>query len=452
MTNSRGVVMMGAPDWLGSQSPLPKDEGITAVNENNSSTMSFDRMRNMMVRAAEVRESEQQQIFDALDEIHARLAPVESLGAVRKRLSELPDRTEVSVLAERLDEALAKLEAQDHSIADVGRTVDAVVDRLAKPFAELDGRLDGVSNRFEGVAIRMDGLEDKLSHLHKRLDDLDHHLERQDDRLHALPREVHVPLRERLDALETTLRSRVDEVGEGVHEHLDSSREALVRSVTDAADAMTAASKTATEAAAESLAARLADAQQALSGKVDATQQALSGDLDTTREQLHTNVNSTRDNLRAALEEVRGQLDPTDKFGNLAERLEQVGGRLDALANRLDAVENGIAGRLGELSGSVEQGLGKVRDTVTQRPSTETMESIVRDANAESERHHAGQLDEAMATFAELILGGGMTASAPAPTALPRQQRRARAPKPKTNGITPNGKELELEADFAEGA
>jgi hypothetical protein len=49
-------------------------------------------MRSMLVRAAEIRDSEQQQIFDALDEIHARLAPLESLGSVRKRLSEMPPR------------------------------------------------------------------------------------------------------------------------------------------------------------------------------------------------------------------------------------------------------------------------------------------------------------------------------------------------------------------------
>ena len=91
------------------------------MTENNNSTMSFDRMRNMLTRAAEIRESEQQQIFDALDEIHARMSPLESLGSVRKRLSELPDRTEVSVLAERLDEALAKLEAQDTAVQGIGR-------------------------------------------------------------------------------------------------------------------------------------------------------------------------------------------------------------------------------------------------------------------------------------------------------------------------------------------
>src|SRR5690606_6530730 len=130
-------------------------------------------MRNMLVRAAEVRESEQQQIFDALDDIYARLAPVDSLGAVRKRLSELPDRTEMSVLAERLDEAMTRLEAQDNALADLARSVEAIVDKLAKPFGQLDGRLDGVAARFEGVAGRMDGLEDKLANIHRRLDELD---------------------------------------------------------------------------------------------------------------------------------------------------------------------------------------------------------------------------------------------------------------------------------------
>src|SRR5688572_10996671 len=182
--------------------------------------MSFDRMRNMLTRAAEIRESEQQQIFDALDEIHARMSPLESLGSVRKRLSELPDRTEVSVLAERLDEALAKLEAQDNAVADIGRAVDALVDKLAKPFAQLDGRL-------EGVAGRMDGLEDKLASIHKRIDDLDGHLDKQDGKVDAIPGAVTNPLRERIEALEAALRGRLDEVDEGVHEHLDGTREAL---------------------------------------------------------------------------------------------------------------------------------------------------------------------------------------------------------------------------------
>jgi ABC-type transporter Mla subunit MlaD len=409
------------------------------VNENNSSTMSFDRMRNMLNRAAEVRESEQQQIFDALDEIHARLQPVESLGAVRKRLSELPDRTEVSVLAERLDEALAKLEAQDSAIGVLGRSVDSMVDKLAKPFAQLDGRLDGMSGRFEGVAGRMDGLEDKLSHIHKRIDDVDGHLGKQDGKLDALPREVHVPLRERLDILETALRGRVDEVGEGVHEHLDGTREALYRSVTES----TAAVGTSVDKAAESLHGKFTQAHDTLTGKLDEHGSTLRAGVDAAREALHTHVNGVRDDVTAAVgtsvEQARASLDPTDRLLALTDRLEQVTSRLDAMAARIDAVESGIGGRLGELSTSVEQGLHQVRGTVSARPDTEALVGLVRGANEESERRHAGQLDEAMATFAELILGGGAPSPPPPPTALPRQQRRARGPK---NGKT-NGKEPE---------
>ncbi|HEY3610221.1 MAG TPA: hypothetical protein VGL06_22170 [Pseudonocardiaceae bacterium] len=413
------------------------------MTENN--TMSFDRMRNMLNRAAEVRESEQQQIFDALDEIHARLQPVESLGAVRKRLSELPDRTEVSVLAERVDEALAKLEAQDTAIAALGRSVDSMVDKLAKPFAQLDGRLDGVSGRFEGVAGRMDGLEDKLSGIHKRIDEVHGHLDKQDGKLDALPREVHVPLRERLDVLETALRGRVDEVGEGVHEHLDGTREALYRSVTES----TAAVGTSVDKASETLHGRFTQAHDALAGKLAETGITLRDNIDDTKATVRAGIEAARDQVVNRVEESRAALDPTDRLVGLTERLEQVTSRLDAMAARLDAVESGIGGRLGELSTSVEQGLQQVRGTVTARPDTDSLVSLVRDANEESERRNAGQLDEAMATFAELILGGGGPTSPPPPTALPRQQRRAS--RPKQSGKA-NGKELDLADDIAEGA
>src|SRR4051794_2998444 len=149
--------------------------------------MSFDRMRGMLNRAAEIRESEQQQVFDSLDEIHARLAALDALGTMRKRLSELPDRPEVSVLAERLDETVAKLDAQDAAVAALMRAVESLPDKLAKPFAQLDGRLDGMAGRMEGISGRMDGLDDRLGGLHKRLDELDHRLDRHEMRLDAMP-------------------------------------------------------------------------------------------------------------------------------------------------------------------------------------------------------------------------------------------------------------------------
>ncbi|WP_024877909.1 hypothetical protein [Saccharomonospora piscinae] len=332
------------------------------TTDNHLAAPSFDRMRNMLVRAAEVRESEQQQIFDALDDIYARLAPVDSLGAVRKRLSELPDRTEVGVLAERLDEAMTRLEAQDNALADLARSVEAIVDKLAKPFAQLDGRLDGVAARFEGVAGRMDGLEDKLSNIHRRLDELGAHLDKQDSKIDSVPAAVHGPVRERVDTLETGLKERVD--------RLD----------TDSKDRLTA----------------------------------------------------TTDTLRTALSDNAEILDPTARLDSLGERLEKVGGKLDELTGRLDKVEENVASQLGDLDGSVKSGLSKVEGTLSQQPDNESFTSVVRKSNEDSERRIGGQLDEAMATFAELMLGGGPSPqpaiSAP-PT--PRQPRRR-------NGRSPN--------------
>jgi chromosome segregation ATPase len=283
---------------------------VKAKPVTNPATQSFDRMRSMLVRAAEIRDSEQQQIFDALDEIHARLAPLESLGSVRKRLSEMPDRTEVSVLAERVDEALSKLEAQDSALTALSRAIESIVDKLATPFAELGGRMEGVAGRFEGVAGRMDGLEDRIAGLHKRIDDLDHHLDRQDARLDGLPAAVHGPVREQIGTTETGFRSRLDEVDKGVQESLSSG-------------------------------------------------------------------------------------------------LESVTQRLDLLASRLDAVEGALA----------------------HRPDVDSLLGLVRQANEESELRYTAQLDEVMATFAEIIMGGGVPASvSPTPPPPPRPaQRRVRS-------------------------
>jgi chromosome segregation ATPase len=410
------------------------------VTENTSSTMSFDRMRNMLTRAAEIRESEQQQIFDALDEIHARMSPLESLGSVRKRLSELPDRTEVSVLAERLDEALSKLEAQDVAVQGISRAVDGLVDKLAKPFAQLDGRLDGVTGRFEGVAGRMDGLEDKLSHIHKRIDDLDGHLDKQDGRTEQLPGLVTGPLRERVEALEASLRGRLDEVDEGVHEHLDGTREGLQKSLTDSATAL--------HGRLDETRDNLNSTRDGFHASLTETKDSLHSSLEDTRNTVHGKLDEAREALHTALDETRDQVDATDRLEALAQRLEQVTSRLDTMTNRLDAVEDDFTARLGELSGVVEQGMVKVGDTIAARPDAEALTSLVRKSNQESELRIGGQLDEAMATFAELILGGGSPTPPPPPTALPRPQRRTRK-----NGPKPPGKEhMDDDEMAAEGA
>ena len=93
----------------------------------------------------------------------------------------------MTVLAERLDEALAKLETHNDALLELKGAVETLADKLAKPFAQLDGRMDGVVGRMDGVVGRMDGLEDKLAHIHKRLDELGVHLDKQDDRPESLP-------------------------------------------------------------------------------------------------------------------------------------------------------------------------------------------------------------------------------------------------------------------------
>ncbi|WP_410639479.1 PA containing protein [Amycolatopsis sp. lyj-346] len=357
------------------------------TTDNHIAAPSFDRMRNMLVRAAEVRESEQQQIFDALDDIYARLAPVDSLGAVRKRLSEMPDRTEVSVLAERLDETMSRLEAQDNAIAALTRAVESIVDKLAKPFAQLDGRLDGVAARFEGVAGRMDGLEDKLQNIHRRIDEVGGHLDKQDTKLDALPQSVHGPVRERIEQAESSLRDRVDHADHELRNKVD---------------------------------------------ELSRVSQERIGELGRT---THERIDANTEAIKVALTETGEMIDASDRLENLGNRLETVTTRLDDLASRLDKVEDGFLSGIGDLDGALKAGLSKVEGTLSKQPDTDSVDSLVRRSNDESVRRIGGQLDEAMATFAELMLGGGpavqqISPPPPAPRQPRRSSRNGRAPKP----------------------
>lgn len=403
-------------EWLGSPTsalPLPTTK-VTSVNENHNSTASSDRMRNMLVRAAEIRESEQQQIFDTLDEIHARLSPLESIGAVRKRLSEIPDRSDVTALASRVEDAMAKLEAQDGAIASIARAVEGIVDKLATPFAQLDGRLDGVAGRFEGVAGRMDGLEDKLASIHRRIDELDanidKHLDKQDVKLDALPGNVTGPVRERIEAAEsvvrervaaaeTELRSRIDEVDGAVRGQLDTTGDNVRQAVSAASDAV---QHKVTEAA-DGLHANVDQKSTSLSMKVEASRKA----------------------LQDSIEETKTTVDGTERLEELAVRLEQVTGRLDSMTTRLDAVEDGFQSKIADMGTTLAESLSKVEGTLVKQPDSDSVATMVKKSNEESERRIGGHLDEAMATFAELMMGGGAQPPRP-PATLPRQTARRR--------------------------
>ena len=328
---------------------------------SNESTLSFDRMRGMLMRAAEIRDSEQQQIFDSLDEIHARLAALDALGNMRKRLTELPDRTEVSVLAERLDETVAKLDAQDGVLASLLRAVESLPDKLAKPFAQLDGRLDGMGGRMEGISGRMDGLDDRLGGLHKRLDDLDNRLDRHEMRLDAMPSSVGTPIKERIDGVERQVR--------------------------------------------EQLAAALRGFEE-------------------TGEGLRNLLGETSVGLHRRLEDLAGRpaVDPTEPLDALTKRL-------DGVASRLDALESALGTRLDEQ-------FTKLDAALVERPDTASISKLVTSAHAESERRNAGQLDEAMATFAELILGRGAQVQPPPPPPRPTARRSRKVTVKSANGAS----------------
>jgi chromosome segregation ATPase len=335
----------------------------------SDTNLSFDRMRGMLMRAAEIRDSEQQQIFDSLDEIHARLAALDAIGTVRKKLTEIPDRTEISVLAERLDETVNKLDNQEVTLGAITRAIESLPDKLAKPIAQLDGRLDGMSGRLEGVSGRMDGLDDRLGGLHKRLDDLDNRLDRHEMRLDAMPNAVATPIKERVDGVEQKVKEQLD---------------------------------------------------------------AATHSFEETGEGLRNLLGDTSVGLHRRLEDLssRPAVDPTPAFDALTERLDAVTSRLEQIGERLDSVENGLDGKLGEIGGSVDSKLGELDEALRTRPDTTSVSALVAKANEESERRSAGQLDEAMATFAELIMGRGaqyQQQSAPPPPPRPAQRRSSRS-------------------------
>ena len=335
----------------------------------SDTNLSFDRMRGMLMRAAEIRDSEQQQIFDSLDEIHARLAALDAIGTVRKKLTEIPDRTEISVLGERLDETVNKLDNQEVALGAITRAIESLPDKLSKPIAQLDGRLDGMGGRLEGVSGRMDGLDDRLGGLHKRLDDLDNRLDRHEMRLDAMPNAVATPIKERVEGVEQQVKEQLD---------------------------------TATHA------------------------------FEETGEGLRNLLGDTSVGLHRRLEELssRPAVDPTPAFDSLTERLDALTSRLEQIGERLDSVENGLDGKLGEIGGSVDTRLGELDQALRDRPDTTSVSELVSKANEESERRNAGQLDEAMATFAELIMGRGaqyQQPQQPPPPPRPAQRRSNRS-------------------------
>ena len=261
---------------------------------------------------------------------------------------------------------MGKLEAQDSAIAALTRAVEGIVDKLATPFAQLDGRLDGVAGRFEGVAGRMDGLEDKLATIHRRIDELaahiDKHLDKQDGKLDALPGNVHGPVRERIGQAESNLRGRIDEVDGGLRGHVDSAKDTIGTSVSDAAAAVQS---------------KLTDAANALHNNIDEKATGVRGAVD-----------EARKSVQDAVDDTKTTVDGTERLESLAARLEQVTGRLDALTSRLDTVEDGFTEKIANLGSTLSDSLTKVEGTLGRQPDNDQLASMVRKSNEESEQPH----------------------------------------------------------------
>jgi hypothetical protein len=111
-------------------------------------------------------------------------------------------------------------------------------------------------------------------------------------------------------------------------------------------------------------------------------------------------------------------LDEVDKGvqETLSDALEAITQRLDALSTRLDALDEGVGGRIS----SVTERLGALDGALAHRPDGDSLAGLIRQANEESETRFAAQLDEAMATFAEIIMGGAPAPLPPTPPPLPR--------------------------------
>ena len=323
---------------------------------NGQSSVGFDKMRNMLTRAAELRADEQRQLYDMIDEVRTRLAPLENfaaegrgripalhdhVSAVSQRLGELPDRTEMSVIAERLDEALARIDGQDSVLAQVITAMNNLGDRMGRPLDALEARLDGVAGRFEGVSGRLDGLDDRLQHLHSRLDDLDAAVARLAGAVDGVPARVDVG----------SVHKRFDELSIGLHQRLDND----------------------------------------LGG--------LHGRLD----EFHGRIRDLS---------ARPVIDPTERLTDLAGRLDQITERMDGVSGRVDAVEQSVRTGVGTLSGVVEQGMEKLEGSVGARPDREEITRSLRESQAESERRITRQLDHALAAFAEVMLGRSMNLGA----------------------------------------
>jgi chromosome segregation ATPase len=273
---------------------------------SGQSPVGFEKMRAMLARASDIHADEQRQVVDLLDEIRTRLSPIEgfvgegtsrvaathdNVATIQHRLTELPDRTEVSVIAERLDETLARIDAQDTVLTRVIEAVTALSERVGAPLEALEGRLEGVAGRFEGVSGRLDGLDDRLQHLHSRLDETDATVGRVQRAVELLPGQLDpASVHRRFDELSAGVHQRLNDEMSRVHGRFE---EVMARPAVDPSDRLDAVS-----ARIEQIAERLEAANvrvKAVEDTIHAGVGSLAGAIDNGVDKIDRNVDSRPD-------------------------------------------------------------------------------------------------------------------------------------------------------------
>lgn len=332
---------------------------------------SFERMRAMLLRAAEIREDEQTQVFDALDEITGRLAALDALGTIRKRVADLPDRAAVGGVAERVEQAVTTLSSVDGTLGSLAPAVEAVPERIVPTVSRLGDRFDALLERVDALAGRVDGMEKRLGATANDVGTVRGELGGLRGELDRLPENV-------ADAVRKHLRQHVTVP---LAEEMSGTRDTVTERV--AALESTLATRIAEERAA---------AEDRQAGRIRSEADRVAGTVG-------ESVANARTQLAGELAELTAATRTLDE--RLAAIRTEAGERFDAA---LEAVNDGVE---------------KVCGKISTRPDAEALTGQLREFADEVARHHREALDEAMATFAELTVG-------PAPS-LPRART---APEP----------------------
>ncbi|MGH8918015.1 MAG: PA containing protein, partial [Actinomycetes bacterium] len=140
----------------------------------------------------------------------------------------------------------------------------------------------------------------------------------------------------------------------------------------------------------------LSGTESALHTHLNEVDKAMRERVETSRDQARHSIEGAATGLRVLLREVDGRLhatlaelaerptvDPTEALRGLDTRVDSLGRHHQRLDARLDSLDAALGAR----------------------PDTDTITTLVAEAHHESQRRGADTLDEAMATFAELILG-----------------------------------------------